>query len=308
MCKNDLVFLLYQDVYRSLVPRLSAHAQEPGNEAEDCFAAPILHTSQIRLQRTAIALGTEMIEMVEFDKAFRHDISPITGGYLQVQTNVRRSISGLTRDATAFWIGIASDGEKGCRRRWNDKYKARGMRKMARVYETSSDDFRKNMEAELIDFYEEHAENETGGGGGGTGKPPYSVYVVWTDDQRFRRTDKVDFIHAYREDISPYTGGWRENLTNVRQRISALTQNYHKMWIGIASNGVSGCRERWNSKYKALGMKKMAAVYETSSDDFRKKMEADLIEFYRDHVENPVGGGGGPTGIPPYTVYVVWSV
>ena len=26
---------------------------------------------------------------------------------------------------------------------------------------------------------------------------------------------------------SPYTGGWRENLTNVRQRISALTQNYH---------------------------------------------------------------------------------
>ena len=93
----------------------------------------------------------------------------------------------------------------------------------------------------------------------------------------------------------------------VRRSISALTRDARKIWIGIASNGDEGCRDRWNQKYKGLGMRHMAAIYTTSSERFRRNMEDDLIEFYGDLVENMVGGGGGPDGTPPFTVYVAWN-
>ena len=54
-------------------------------------------------------------------------------------------------------------------------------------------------------------------------------------------------------------------------------------------------------------MQWMVRVYETGSEDFRNKMEAYLIEFYKDHSENKIGGGGGGAGAPPYSIYVAWT-
>lgn len=117
-----------------------------------------------------------------------------------------------------------------------------------------------------------------------------------------------DFNTAFRYDIQPFSGGWHEARESVIRSIAGLTRGAQHMWIGIASNGDDGCRARWNSKYKGLGMLHMAAVYDTSSENFRRHMESDLIDFFGlDYLDNEKAGGGGPFGTPPYTVYVVWA-
>ena len=116
---------------------------------------------------------------VSFADAYRRDVFPATGGYLDAQEEVKRKISALTRNATGFWIGIASETELGMEARWNQKYKPRGFNQIALVYKTDSDNFRKQIEAELIRFYADHVHNEIGGGGGSAGTPPYAVYIVW---------------------------------------------------------------------------------------------------------------------------------
>ena len=92
--------------------------------------------------------------------------------------------------------------------------------------------------------------------------------------------------------------------SHVPENLSA-DQNAMGFWVGVASNGEKGCRDHWNAKYKTLHpMQWMARVYETESEDFRNKMEAYLIEFYKDHSENKIGGNGGGAGTPPYSVYI----
>eukprot|EP00030_Apusomonadida_sp_AF-17_P003788 a367441_4.p3 GENE.a367441_4~~a367441_4.p3 ORF type:complete len:136 (-),score=21.49 a367441_4:13-378(-) len=117
----------------------------------------------------------------------------------------------------------------------------------------------------------------------------------------------VPFDEAFRSDIAAEHGGWRDVLSSVRRKVSALTTGHDRMWIGIASNEVDGLRARWNAKYRDLGMRSIAAVYITGSDAFRKNLEADLVDFYEAELDNEVGGGGGPVGAPPYTVYVAWK-
>jgi len=122
----------------------------------------------------------------------------------------------------------------------------------------------------------------------------------------------ASFDSAFRHDVSPVSGGWSDSASTVRHVVSGLTRGSRGMWIGIASQGVDGARGRWNAKYKALGMKHMAVVYQTSSDSFRKKMESDLTEFYGlvengGHLDNKCEGGGGGHGSGPYVVYVAWA-
>ena len=117
----------------------------------------------------------------------------------------------------------------------------------------------------------------------------------------------TSFDDAFRRDIMPSTGGWSAESSTVKRCISQLTRNAASCWIGIASNGRDGCRARWNSKYKGLGMSNMAAVYTTTSDHFRKALEEELIDYYGSRLDNMVGGGGGGSGTPPYTVYVAWD-
>lgn len=120
------------------------------------------------------------------------------------------------------------------------------------------------------------------------------------------------FSEAFQSDINAETGGWRECQEFVCRKISALTRGATGMWVGIASRGDNGVRDRWNAKYRELGMYYIAIVYEMGSDRFRKQMEDSLIDFYRnnfarqDIMHNVVGGGGGPEGTPPYSVYAAW--
>lgn len=122
----------------------------------------------------------------------------------------------------------------------------------------------------------------------------------------------LSFSSAFRADVTPSTGGWRDERETVRRKVSALTRDFRSMWIGIASQGANGVQGRWNAKYKDLGMKNIAIVYLTTSDSFRKNLEDDLTDFYGlksngGLLDNEVLGGGGGYGSPPYAVYVAWA-
>ena len=119
------------------------------------------------------------------------------------------------------------------------------------------------------------------------------------------------FNEAFRSDIEALTGGRHAVFESVKRRVSQLTRTRTTMWIGIASNGVvDGCRARWNAKYKAEGMQHMAAVYRTNSERFRRDLETDLVEFYKNvddvRIDNVARGGAGREGTPPFVVYVAW--
>lgn len=118
----------------------------------------------------------------------------------------------------------------------------------------------------------------------------------------------VSFADAWRSDIEPETGGWRDSCETVRRKISALTRGGAAFWVGITSDGEEGVHRRWNAKYRGLGMTNIAAVYKTSSDAFCRAMEADLVTFYGDAADNLAGGGGGGrSDKKPYIVYVAFQ-
>jgi len=75
-----------------------------------------------------------------FNDLYRSDVTPLTGGYLVVQSTLRSKFSSLTSGAK-FWISITSDGLDGVRGRWNQEYKQRGMHHISIVYTTSSYNF-----------------------------------------------------------------------------------------------------------------------------------------------------------------------
>ena len=122
--------------------------------------------------------------MTDFDDAFDDEHEPVTGGYKQVQPDVIEDINNLTRDRRGkFWIGKTSGGEEGCKGRWNNKYKADEMNKMAIVYESSSQDNACDLEEDLVDIFWERIKNVNRGGGGGWAEdnPPYVVYIAWRE-------------------------------------------------------------------------------------------------------------------------------
>eukprot|EP01120_Amphizonella_sp_Union-15-10_P005328 TRINITY_DN16080_c0_g1_i1.p1 TRINITY_DN16080_c0_g1~~TRINITY_DN16080_c0_g1_i1.p1 ORF type:complete len:125 (-),score=17.44 TRINITY_DN16080_c0_g1_i1:8-382(-) len=122
----------------------------------------------------------------------------------------------------------------------------------------------------------------------------------------------TDFNTAIKSKAETLTGHYQQVYEKLKDKIYDYTKRKgaKHMWIGIASRGLEGCRERWNDKYKDLGMTKMRALYQTSSDDYRKRLEALLIDWCAKHgypIDNVVAGGGGGQGTPPYVVYVAFS-
>eukprot|EP01122_Echinamoeba_exundans_P010601 TRINITY_DN3_c0_g1_i2.p1 TRINITY_DN3_c0_g1~~TRINITY_DN3_c0_g1_i2.p1 ORF type:complete len:224 (-),score=34.94 TRINITY_DN3_c0_g1_i2:120-791(-) len=106
-----------------------------------------------------------------------------TGGYHDVRESVLRSVAQQVRsdsNVKEFYIGIASSGEQGLADRFNNKYKDLGYHEITPVYTTSSDTFRKGMEAQLVDHFDSHSKcaNAVAGGGGPVGSGDMSVYVA----------------------------------------------------------------------------------------------------------------------------------
>ena len=250
----------------------------------------------------------------EFVHAYRSGVDPYSGGYQQASTKVKKCISALTRDgkATGMWIGYTSSGEAGLKGRWNAKYKLIGMQHIAMVYVSDSIDFARNMEVLLIDFYVDHVDNLNAGGGGPVGQPPYVVYVAWTEDHQYQPPQRVEFGVAFRDNHHPYSGGYQQAETPVKQSVSALVKPQDIFYIGITSGSEercrSGCQKRWDQKYKLMGFDQMAIVYQSTSQNFVIELEKILVDFYGEVIMNPIGGGGGKQAENNqfYVVYVAW--
>ena len=83
---------------------------------------------------------------------------PINQETLRTVTTLKRRISAHTRNGAPFWIGITSDGEDGCRNRWNTKYSYYGMNRFRMLHTPCDINQCKQMERLLIRFYKERAE------------------------------------------------------------------------------------------------------------------------------------------------------
>ena len=117
--------------------------------------------------------------MTSFNEAYEvHE--PKTGGYIEVETALKQSISGFVRNSNRFYIGKTS-GKNGLRARWNSKYKDDRMKHIAKIYTTTSIDFANNLESSLIQYYQNDPRlmNEVGGGGGDIGVSPFIIYIAW---------------------------------------------------------------------------------------------------------------------------------
>lgn len=122
--------------------------------------------------------------MVKFDYAFHNMIEEITGGYNDVFVKVKKKINNILYyyRPSEFWVGITSDGINGSRNRWNNKYKDLNMNHFAHIYSSSSNNFTKNLEDLLINYYSKYDElsNKIGGGSGNNGSlEPFIVYIAW---------------------------------------------------------------------------------------------------------------------------------
>jgi hypothetical protein len=115
------------------------------------------------------------------------------------------------------------------------------------------------------------------------------------------------FNDAWKDNVEVLKGGWKNQLSTARNKFQRHTKYGTQKYIGIASNAKKGCIERWNNTHKKGGLNRMMALYETTSDDFRRNMEINLIDLLFDDLENERRGGGGNVGNPPYIVYCVWK-
>ena len=123
--------------------------------------------------------------------------------------------------------------------------------------------------------------------------------------------NSVPFNDAFHSTPEPVTGHWRDVLPTVHRKIGQYIYGASNVWIGIASNADQGMCDRWYEKYQDLGLTNMVCVYRTNSDRSRKDMERDLTYTYGlkkngGLLDNRSYGGGGPTGSPPYSVYIAW--
>lgn len=127
--------------------------------------------------------------------------------------------------------------------------------------------------------------------------------------------DTTTFNAAWSKKSEPVTGGWNVAFEKVKEKLFKKFRTYPaatNIWVGIASTTTDGCEHRWNAKYKAMHLDYMAPLYQTTSDDFRKNMESQIITWSKEkpgnkiELENEIKGGGGPVGTPPYYVYVAF--
>ena len=119
--------------------------------------------------------------------------------------------------------------------------------------------------------------------------------------------DVVPFNDAF-EDIA----GVVRNQHEVDEMVARIEQlcspGTDRFWIGKTSSGRMGMRARWNTKYRDLGMRHAAIVYQTSSQRLALELETTLIDYFWSQCENPERGGAGRDGRSgPFVVYLMWD-
>lgn len=102
-----------------------------------------------------------------------------------------------------------------------------------------------------------------------------------------------------------WTGHYKEYLPTLRRSVSQYIRNNEEFKIGVTTNPDT----RW-PHHKAEEWREMVVVYETSSFEYAKKVEIDLIEHgwnsYLDYSWNERNGGGGLQAMyEKYYIYIL---
>ena len=102
-----------------------------------------------------------------------------------------------------------------------------------------------------------------------------------------------------------YEGGWPSNLKHkFHKRVSALVRGCNHWKIGITNNP----KNRFSLPDYRDNYDRMIVMYRTESLNSARELETHLIEHYRGYSDNINTGGGGPSGEPPYFLYVVKKI
>ena len=88
-------------------------------------------------------------------------------------------------------------------------------------------------------------------------------------------------------------------MTTLRRRAAQLARTSTSFKIGITNDP-----ERRSAEYGSA-YDEMVVLYQTRSDDYVRRVEADLVAQTWTTADNFVGGGGGSRGNPPYYLYLV---
>ena len=98
--------------------------------------------------------------------------------------------------------------------------------------------------------------------------------------------------------------GWPSKvISTLKKRISAYVKNTTQYKIGITNNPAaraSAYPKQFTEQYD-----EMIVLHRTSSDKLVRELEKDLVGYYWGYTDNSIGGGGGPSGEPPYYLYIV---
>ncbi len=106
----------------------------------------------------------------------------------EVMEYLHRSISGYTRNGKDFYIGMTSgfsikddDVIRAMKTRYDASKRSKGINRMIAIFKTSSERRCKQVETELIEYYDDYDGllNERGGGGGRESSKPWKyVYIA----------------------------------------------------------------------------------------------------------------------------------
>ena len=103
----------------------------------------------------------------------------------------------------------------------------------------------------------------------------------------------------YRVEMS--TGGRHQVMESLTRAVAAYIRSdgprssVTRVYIGIASgpDAVSAMKRRYDDYKFDEGINEMVAIYESTSQDFARAVEADLEKIFREQLVNRTGGGGG---------------
>jgi len=109
-----------------------------------------------------------------------------TGGKLQVRESLRRRVAQYAKEGTnvkKIYVGIASgdSAQQALKRRYDEFKRDEGINEMVAIYKSSSQENCREVEEDLITYFQDHERilnRRTGGGGRTSNGPEYFVYIA----------------------------------------------------------------------------------------------------------------------------------
>ncbi|KAL9643110.1 hypothetical protein ABK040_003910 [Willaertia magna] len=125
-------------------------------------------------------------EVKTFDDAYREDYKSKTGHLTNTMyTGVKRSVSQFLNKngATKFVIGLATNGQEGCKELWENTFQTETYKQMIPLYKTNSTLYGNELVKNLVEDFKEGYGNskmdDIKVGSISKSESPFIVYLCW---------------------------------------------------------------------------------------------------------------------------------